>query len=399
MLSKIFDPGKLFFIQALIVLIYILNKGGHQLGTYLYIFLPVIVFLPIYAWFNKITAKYAPKPTLGVVYTKMAVIFSMIYANVCFFILILVYSEAGGFGGALKMLADAGGVSYFQQDFLDKYGIFYISLYAAPAIITINAINFYSSSQSKKMLACLSAGILVIIFGISILLGSRILIISACACWLMVFLRLGSVKRKHIGIILISLIISLYFIVQIQTTKIRTNSISEVFDVLIRYYTTSFDNGIYAIERLSSENPLFWTIRPLLTLPIFSDLTNIQSLYAGLFGTIPILSRKDDFDYVWNMGLDPTINTFSYFGYLFLDYGWYGAVVNVIILILLQILFVKNQSGNIYSLLLFPIFYIALLDHLRTINVFSQRTLISCIVIAVYIALVKAFSLRRSNET
>jgi hypothetical protein len=159
----------------------------------------------------------------------------------------------------------------------------------------------------------------------------------------------------------------------LQAIRFGERGIIKGSEILLKYYTISLNQGANIIVGDLQREPLYWTFSSLFGLPIINNLLGFRAVYEGLFGSLPIQSREDDFNYVAALGADPGYNTLGIYAYMQLDAGLFGILLILLVFIISSYLYNLFYQGSQMGILLFPAAYILLLDQLRTAGMFSAR--------------------------
>lgn len=394
----LFNPILLLVFQTVIALIVV--SSGEMLSSAYF----VITVLPI--GFAVLTSALlrVKSPKLYTVKQNIY-IDSALYPYIVGLIIIISLFNLSGiaflvnyYGGIQNALSNAGSQSIVTslQEKLPK-NISYISMlnYILPVLMSAVIISRVTVFGWFSLSAAMA---LSFIFGS--LLGSRIIFLDIIVCLALLIIRTKVLNFKTIVRIgfLVSVLLSL--LVYSQVSRIDSKSTIQGANVLRSYYSESILNGARVIERESRGQTLFWTLRPIFSIPVLSKIVGTREVYEGLFGSLPIKSRRDDFTYAAALGADPRFNTFGIFGYSYLDAGVWAVFIIVLVYITLTTLYTRFMLGRIDALLLYPIFYSLTLDQLRTNGIFSLR-IAFCIIFAFLILLANRLigDLRRNRKS
>lgn len=208
---------------------------------------------------------------------------------------------------------------------------------------------------------------------------------------------------KRLNIRLIKKII-LFFIVMGtiviggQAIKTQNLNIKDNVRAIEEYYTESISNVFYIIDNNYGKlNPDYWTIYRTFKGVPFVNFNKIDKWYIEKYGYIPIVDRDDDFEYVIRMGIQPKNNTFSVWGYSYLDYGQNGWILVAIQLIFIQILYtisIRNKKFEIF----YQILVLFVIEQIRTNGIISSRTINAAIVFIILNVIDYIMNIYSSNK-
>jgi hypothetical protein len=162
-----------------------------------------------------------------------------------------------------------------------------------------------------------------------------------------------------------------------------------------KYYSKSLDNANMIIDKDVTTQSMFWTLRPVLSIPFIPSLLGIIDLYEQQYGALQIQKRADDFTYASDLGVDPSYNTFSSYGYAFLDWGWYGCIIVLFTMLILQGMYKAYLKNHLLASMTYPTLFILSFDQLRTYWFFSEFSMY-CIIFSGLICLLQLVYNRRT---
>lgn len=232
----------------------------------------------------------------------------------------------------------------------------------------------YSYSELKKRKKIIFYIFILLNTIISFLIGSRFLILYLVTPILFRKYAYKKIDVKNCSKIFFILIIAISFMIYGQSVKVREQNkdVKHNTDVLTKYYSMSIENGLRVIEyRYEKLNPYYWTIyRPLFSLPKVKKI-GLAEYYEKHIGVLPIKDRADDFYYAEKLGANTQYNTFSLWGYSYLDFGYNGWIVVFINFCFIQLLYWKAKKSKGHFFIMYPIYYLSLLDQVRTNGIFN----------------------------
>lgn len=273
---------------------------------------------------------------------------------------------------------------------INKYSILYFQRYpgkmlsvsiALMNIIPICVLIYYdyiSKIENKKIR--LNKSFLIYVYILETLIictasGIRFLFIANS-----VPLLINIMYHKKLNFILVKRIILFAIIIGTiviggQSIKTQNLSIKENISAITEYYTESINNVFYIIDNHYEKiNPNYWTIYRTFKGVPFINFNKIDRWYIEKYGYIPITDRDDDFEYVKRMGIEPKNNTFSIWGYSYLDYGQYGWIFVAFQLVLIQVLYtisLRSKKLEIFYCLLI----LFVIEQIRTNGIINSRVI------------------------
>ncbi|MFB0641317.1 hypothetical protein [Deinococcus radiodurans] len=273
----------------------------------------------------------------------------------------------GGVGGALNNMGAADIVTFLQRDGPDNirkliFVNFFLPVVVVPVILM--------KRKEKYIILALGLGIT---FFLASLYGARTLFLEPLLSCIIVLCTRVSLSARKIASMLflaVSIFIGMSYL---QAIRFGERGIIKGSEILLKYYTISLNQGANIIVGDLQREPLYWTFSSLFGLPIINNLLGFRAVYEGLFGSLPIQSREDDFNYVAALGADPGYNTLGIYAYMQLDAGLFGILLILLVFIISSYLYNLFYQGSQMGILLFPAAYILLLDQLRTAGMFSAR--------------------------
>ena len=160
-----------------------------------------------------------------------------------------------------------------------------------------------------------------------------------------------------------------------QAIKSQNFNLSDNISSITEYYTESIKNVFYIIDNnYGNINPNYWTIYRTFKGVPFINFNKIDEWYRSKYGFIPINNRDDDFEYVKKMGIQPKNNTFSIWGYAYLDYGQNGWILVTMQLILIQLIyFIASRSRK--AEIFYCILILFIIEQIRTNGIINSRVI------------------------
>ena len=282
-------------------------------------------------------------------------------------VLIDIVAIYGGLVNAVKYFGDTLLVTKVQQGMSSTTALLLSLNYFLPVLI----VPIIIKRKTIEVLLILFFP-LVMLFILSSLCGTRIIFIDVFVSWLVVKSLTTNLNfprfLKFFSITLVAIACLSY----LQAARKDSNLI-DGFNELGKYYSISLSNGAQIIKNGDRGQPLYWTLRSTFSVPIISQLMGTQLVYEGLYGEVPIRNRRDDFEYVKNLGIDPNYNTLGIYGYSFLDMGVWSVLLLTIYYMLLFLVYRIYLNGGLFGLLFYPVSYSLVIDQLRTNGIFSTR--------------------------
>ncbi|AVQ44381.1 O-antigen polymerase [Clostridium botulinum] len=377
------NPIYIIIMQYILILIIYNKLDLKDVYIVKYITYPIIIYLLVSIIIKSCNLKYLTN-NRKLNYSKMLTYCDNYAVRIFLFVinLIVLLSDIqllGRIGFSLKNINSA--IIWDIQtnaSTLEMLGNYVIVL--SPIINSI--LHFHSDKVYYKLLFWIY-NILLIIY--SFISGKRILIILAIAPIIVVkYYNKKFDLRLLKKIILIIVSVVILFTLN-QSIKNQDNKFKNNINAINNYFTKSMENGLRIINwRYGGINPYYWTLyRHLLSIPKHELL----GINENNLPNIPIHTREDDFLYSYNMGLGSTYNTFSIFGYSYLDFGFSGVLIIATNFIVIQIIYYFFiNKGGIY-IYIYPVFYICLLDDIIANGIFSARILYLLIGIGIILIL------------
>ena len=416
----LFSPMWPILLQYFVLTYYLtlewrrLNNPWRVVGYYyvplgLYIFTVVSVFL--FSRSIGIKKKGCCRYTIRPFKFPRLFSLSLIFWSVLLFLgqgtgfVILSKYYSGSVGEFFRMiLLDPSFPSYVQWTLGDGPKSAKLAGLLAPLIPPVVALLFYafvSRSCGWKRYVCivLAAGLVLSEFIVSVSLSARMFFLSSVIPPIVIGSRFSRFRWRTLFKLGMVALLGISFIVATQVL-IKPGGQYEKAKVELRnYYVLSVLNGMHVIDRsYTTESVGFWTFRPLLFAPIIHN--SVQELYEQIVGPIPIKSREDDFTYAQKLGVEnPSYNTFSLFGYIFLDWGYVPGIVAIFLIFFLSHwLYWKALAGSVWHLLQYAIFYFSLIDLLRTYLIASDIGFYYIVVISVAWLIAAVMDALRTQE-
>lgn len=379
--KSIYNPVFLISLQTLLI-IYITSSSGLFTGFYpVLIIFPLLVLLCIGIIFSKLLRKRNDyiefsKITVGVCY------FSIAFIGIVNIILFnKLFEFYGSYGELIRLFGDTNVVTVIQRSGRNDINILLIFNYFLPILIVPIA---FTRSKLSSGFIILS---LIIIFLVSGMYGARILFIDSLLAFILSRTYFTKLSFKSAIIALAIGVIGVVGLINLQALRSDGNNFSKGSQSLLKYYSVSVEQGARIVDRNTTKQPLYWTLRPLFGIPFITNAIGFTQVYEGLFGRLPIKDRQDDFEYVKRIGGDPQYNTLSVYGYSFLDSGVWSVVIITLSYIIIAYIFLLYKNGNMFGLLLFPSIISLTSDQLRTNGIFSSRVVFFVIIAIILILL------------
>lgn len=144
----------------------------------------------------------------------------------------------------------------------------------------------------------------------------------------------------------------------------QQNAVLFLLGRFLGYYVGSVNNMFALFNQETLQHTFsayslgwFWT------LPILGREYGLVDVYHRLLGGYEVAySYKAWFEFAEQFNINPSFNVFTGFGYLYLDWGWWGLLGAFILGILSGWLFASFIIGNIGGLLVYPIWLVALAE-------------------------------------
>lgn len=395
--ALLFNPIYLIIILSLSALLITTTAGELTTAYGLIVLGPVLLYLLYYYLSKFFKLKYSHSLNMIsfgniVILTCQTYIYLTIFINLLMIINTINYY--GGFDSAINNFGATHFVNRLQMQGspINTYTI--LINYMCPVFLIPLIIKRWSTANK------LIIPILLIFTFISMgLYGARIIFLDLIFAILITQSFKLKINAGYLTLGFIFLVVLITMMSYLQST--RTNiSPQKGLEEIGKYYSVSTIQGARIIKNDTQGQPLYWMTKPLFGIPVFSSLTGIQGVYEGIFGKVPIKSRKDDFAYAEELGADPRYNTLSLYGYLFLDLGMMSILIIFIIYILLDYTYYLFLRQNIIGLLLFPSLYNLTSDQLRTVSIYANRTpfIITAAIIICTLYLIDKSYIRNQNN-
>jgi len=391
-LVGVFNPIYIISLQSLLAAILLYSRSYFDIGYYFIVLSPMLAYLPLSV---SLTLLYAGKIRSDIFISeliyKVTIILILIVSA---FNVLLVYNLVESYGGIESAIANAGETYYIVRIQFNPPRIVSALIsfnYIMPVLVVIVAIK---NKILSNLTVLLFPVILLLIVGV--LFGARILVIDVIVSYAVAKSMKMGLNYKSVSTLIVSGVLAVLCLSAFQAYRER-ESLDYGLRIVGDYYARSVQNGSQVFESNARSSPMYWSLRPLLSVPYASDIIGVRDLYEELFGKIPISSREDDFKYAEAIGVDPNFNTFSMYGYSILDAGSMGVFIILFAYFLLQIVYFGLLSGNFLCVLLFPPLYALAIDQLRTNGIFSPRV-VFFILIALILAAIKFVESNRGNR-
>lgn len=387
-LKKILNPTMLFLVITLIAVkvFYDMKVNNNIIDSTRIINYIIMPFL-IYIFFTRFLKRYnieKKKDKQFKINNGLLILNSLllyIYILISGIVLIKYIFVFGGISGFISGVINGRG-AYELQVNLD--GILAIA-YQFNVMLPCNIMLILTSEKRKKYKSIIILSIILNLF-YSILISARVLFITNIISIVFYIFYDKKIKTKMIVRIVIIVFIAFQFMLWGQMRTSNVGDKKEANQILKNYFVKSLENGYTIIDNnmvLSDENGPYWTVRPLLNLPIITKFLNIDKVYEKYIGFIPVKSRMDDFKYAENIGINPQYNTLSIYGYSYIDYGNYG-VLFISITYLIVWLFYCKSDKNKYFRIIFIIMIVSCFDILRTNGIYSPIIILRIIIIMIF---------------
>jgi oligosaccharide repeat unit polymerase len=365
-LHKLYNPIILNTLASVFCLY--ANFGQSDLRYFAFISIPFVAYL-----LSCLIITFAlPPNNRKIHFNKMQKYVSFSLIIICSLTNILCIFEVvkayGSISTALNFFGATQYTQYAQEKSSNLLKILYLVNFFTPPALSVLAYKF-------RAVYWIPIGIFLMIqLLLSLLFGTRIIFITSLFAFIIVYLRDYRVNFRLLAICVALLAVVGISLVTIQSR--RTNStLDESISQLYNYYAKSINNGAQVINHEQASQPYFWTLRPLLAIPFLPKASGILNIYEQNFGALQIAKREDDFIYAQNLGVDPSYNTFSTFGYAYLDANWWGIILVLFAWISIQYAYTTFNRGSVFAALIFPVLLISLTDQLRTYWFFTDRNL------------------------
>lgn len=381
-INKFLKPQIIISLQYIIITVLFLiynNKASinNKIELIIYLYMPYIMYIIFFLTLKIVSLNYK-------IDTKDKIIFkNSITYNIIKIILFI--TTVINFISIIEMINSVG-----LFNLIDKYSILYFQRYpgkmlsisiALMNIIPICVLIYYdyiSKIENKKIR--LKKSILIYIY----ILESLIICSSAGIRFLFIVnsvpLMVNSIYHKRLNFILIRRIMLIGILIGVivvggQSVKTQNISIKDNVSAITEYYTESINNVFYIINNNYGKiNPDYWTVYRTFKGVPYINFNKIDRWYVEKYGYIPIIDRDDDFEYVKKMGIEPKNNTFSIWGYSYLDYGQYGWTLVAFQLILIQILYtISLRSKKLEIFYCFLVLFV--IEQIRTNGIINSRVI------------------------
>lgn len=317
---------------------------------------------------------------------------SILLSIMIFFSIIELSTSFGGIGNFLSLIISGGIFTIYVQNNLSKFPIIVqLGVFCwvfIPAIISIIYTDFLMNNRNKKLVFFSILVSFAALLSVSWLLSARIIFVyalfSIVVSKIMASLEKPISKRDiYLMASVLAALVFYLFIGQLYNKGDSSLNVNSGSQIIFNYYFRSLDNGIHVIDTMEEpRNKGYWTSRTFLNMPLVGK--RIQEFYKYYIDNIPINSRKDDFSYARNLGVDPKYNTFSMPGYMYLDYGVWSVLILSIFWILFIILYKASLNISPYFSAIYSVMIVTAIDYSRTATIFSDYGIYSFIVFIIY---------------
>ncbi|WP_146202755.1 hypothetical protein [Deinococcus irradiatisoli] len=276
------------------------------------------------------------------------------------------------FYGNLYNIMHYGGSTFYTQNIQEKSNqITNIAAkvnYIIPNFIIPLLMRFKKRFLILILIFVIFQGIFAVLYGARILVTTTLLTILIASTY-------NTKLNFKVGVVIFATLFSLSSVIILGQSLRSGGDLSRGLSEIEKYYSVSLINGSHVIEKNLSTQELFWTLRPILSIPFLPRALGIIDLYENKFGKLQISNREQDFSYASSLGIDPRYNTFSSFGYAYLDIGWAGMLLLFLGWLVIQCIYLKAKNGTFFFMIIFPAFYTSIIDQLRTYWFFSERNM------------------------
>jgi oligosaccharide repeat unit polymerase len=379
--ARVFNPVWLIGFQTIVALIFIANSKVFTWSYVAIVVIPAILgFIYIFLW--RSVSQKTPSDQNDHLSSNIWMVSLLMLVVVCLINVFIIFDLIGMYGGipqAIRNFGSIPAVTAIQRNAPNSLNLLLTFNYFLPVIIVPLVLHF----RLRICLLILFVPFLLL-FLVASMYGARILLFDSLMALVIARALLHPFKPKLLVAFASFGIAMLVGLASLQAAR-NQNNLGTGFNEIGKYYSYSLYNGAIIVAHNRVGQPLYWTLRSSFSVPLISKIIGAEAVYEGLFGKIPIKSRKDDFDYAANLGADPRYNTFSIFGYSFLDLGIWGMFIILFSYIIVYYLYRLYIGAQTLGLLLYPSMYILLFDQLRTNSIFSIRSVYFVMVSAVMI--------------
>ncbi|MFX0548399.1 O-antigen polymerase [Hathewaya histolytica] len=382
-IKKLLNPLYVIILQYIIIIyLTITNYEKPSIKLCAYLYIPLILYFVVYIniKYISITKK---KTEISIITFKTIFCFIIIFTLIEIKSIIYLFSIKSLFSHSNELMW------YIQSNNIIelKYSLFILNI--AP-IFNVFLYAYIKNIKNNKVHKFILLMFNISIFIESFIVGTRILFLFAILPIIFIRYMDMHMKFKRLSYIFIVLILCFFTLVWGQSLKTQNKSFRYNSNYVMSYYTQSLNNCFYIVDTYDKGfNPYYWTIyRQLSSIPIIN--TYSKDIYMNIHGILPINSREDDFKYVENLNLPRAFNTFSIWGYSYLDFGVFGVIPVFISFVITQILYFKLDKSFIRRII-YPIFYLSLLDQIRTNGIYSYKIVFAMLTLLGILILNKIF--------
>lgn len=380
--ASVFNPAWAIILQTVLAILLI---SGNKSFTWLYLIfisVPAIIYILYAVLWSRLS---------GAAHTLDSSPFNAWVWKTSVLLLLLV--SVGNVLLVLQLVEFYGGLSSTVKNFGRTQFIIDVQ-YNAPKIVSyliglnyivpVAIVPVILRKGVKTSLIILALPVLLLVVA-SNLYGARILFLDTFISFALTAALLYHVRLKLIIGSTFLCVLLIFSVAGLQAARYGDN-ITRGFEEVAKYYSVSLNHGAIIISQNRTGQPMYWTLRSTFSVPFLSDVIGTQIVYESIFGRIPIKSREDDFAYAARLGVDPRYNTFSIYGYSFLDLGLWGLLIVLFSYLFVHYVYSLYMRGMPFGILLYPSFYALLLDQLRTNSIFSTRAIYFLITTAILMA-------------
>lgn len=384
-INKFFKPHLIISLQYLIisVLFFIYNEKAYiknNAELLIYIYMPFIMYILIYLILKIVSQNYKINVKEQFVF-KTNITYKIIELVIFIAIVINLMSifemmYLVGVKNVLNLISKVN-ILYFQRN----PGKMLSTSIALMNIIPICVLIYYdyiSRIENKKIKD--KKNILIYLYILECLIicsasGIRFLFIVNSVPLLINIVYNKNLNYRMIKKFMVFIIVMGTIVIGGQAVKTQNLSVKDNFSAITEYYTESLNNVFYIINnKYGGLNPNYWTIYRTFKAVPFISFDKIHTWYIEKYGYIPIVDRDDDFEYVVKMGIEPKNNTFSIWGYSYLDYGQNGWILVAIQLMAIQILYTMSLRNKKYEIF-YCILFLFIIEQIRTNGIINARVI------------------------
>ncbi|WP_146009544.1 hypothetical protein [Deinococcus planocerae] len=367
--ALVFNPIWIIGLQTVLALILIWGKPSFTLAYVVLVSIPAIVYLVYALIWERLASRFrvSASTVFGSLVWKASIVLIVMVSLGNIFLIGQLVELYGGLTNAIANFGRTQFIIDVQYNAPRTVG-YLISLNYILPVAVVPLVLHKGIRLSLLMLALP----VLLLFAASNLYGARILFLDTLVSIILTSALLSRLRVRLLMGLLISGVLLIVGVAGLQAARYGDN-LGRGFEEMGKYYSISLSHGSTIVSQNRTGQPLYWTLRSTFGVPLLSEVFGTQAVYEGVFGHIPIKSREDDFAYAARLGVDPRYNTFSIYGYSFLDLGVWGLFVVLFSYLSLHYMYSLYISMNPWGVLLYPALYALLLDQLRTNSIFSTR--------------------------